>query len=241
MAPDAAPGRSPTVIAHRGASAAHPPGNTIDAFGAAGPLGATWVELDVRRTADGALAVHHDAELPDGRLIASLPTTGLPAWVPLLDAALDACAGLGVNVEIKNSPDEPDFDESLAVADAVVGLLALRDGGSAFGASAFLVSSFHLATIDRVRAVEPAMATAFLVLEPDERSLRAAAERGHAAVHPWYGLVTPATIELARSLGLAVNVWTVDEPAAIVALAELGVDGVVTNVPDVAVAALSPV
>lgn len=84
------------VVAHRGASAAHPPGNTLEAFRAAIALGADWVELDVRPTADGRLAVQHDAELADGRTIAAVDAAALPGWVPLLDAALDACAGMGV-------------------------------------------------------------------------------------------------------------------------------------------------
>jgi len=53
------------VIAHRGASAAAPE-NTIEAFLLARELGADWVELDARRTADDRIVVHHDAELADG-------------------------------------------------------------------------------------------------------------------------------------------------------------------------------
>lgn len=227
---------SPTVIAHRGASAAHPPGNTLDAFAAAGPLGATWVELDVRRTADGQLAVHHDPHAADGRLVATTASDDLPAYIPLLDAALDACGGLGVNIEIKNSVDEPDFDADLTVAQRVVDLVRSRDGAVI---QQFLVSSFHYETIERVRTVDPALPTAFLVWSPDPELLDRAAEGGHAAVHPWHGLVTAETIGQARDLGLAVNVWTVDDPDQIRSLAALGVDGVVTNVPDVAVVALS--
>ena len=66
-------------MAHRGASQARaarehrsPP--------SAGPgtLGADWVELDVRRTADGALAVHHDPTLPDGRVVLETDAADLP-------------------------------------------------------------------------------------------------------------------------------------------------------------------
>ena len=55
-------------------------------------MGADWVELDVRRTADDRLAVHHDARLRDGRAIAAVSAAGLPPAVPLLDVALDSCA-----------------------------------------------------------------------------------------------------------------------------------------------------
>src|SRR5258708_30567760 len=92
------------ISAHRGASAAHPE-NTVEAFRAAGPLGATWVELDVRRTADGRLAVHHDAHLSDGRAIVDMAARDLPSTVPSLAEALAASAPLPVNVEIKNSPN----------------------------------------------------------------------------------------------------------------------------------------
>lgn len=228
---------SPTVIAHRGASAAHPPGNTIEAFRAAGPLGATWVELDVRRCADGTLAVHHDDELPDGRPLLGLTADELPRWVPALDQALDACEGLGINIEIKNNPGDADFDETEALARAVVDLLRARDGRDEV-----LVSAFHLRTIDRVRALDPAVPTAFLVVDwaaPPVSTLPLCAARGHAAVHPWHGLVTDEVVQLAHDLEMAVNVWTVDDPDEIAALAALGVDGIVTNVPDVAAAVLS--
>src|SRR5262245_27082175 len=97
------PSRRPAVIAHRGASRAAPE-NTLEAFRLARSLGADAVELDVRRTRDGALAVHHDARLPDGQSVVDLSAAELPRSVPLLDAALDACAGMWVNVEIKNDP-----------------------------------------------------------------------------------------------------------------------------------------
>src|SRR4051812_33810066 len=92
-------GISVHVIAHRGASKAERE-NTLGAFRRARAMGADAVELDVRRTVDGVLVVHHDP----------LPAELTP-HVPTLGDALDACTGMWVNVEIKNDPDEPDFDE----------------------------------------------------------------------------------------------------------------------------------
>src|SRR4051812_45476130 len=106
------------IFAHRGASAAFPE-NTVEAFRAAGAMGAQWVELDVRRTADGALAVHHDARLPDGRSIVEIRAADLPSSVPSLADALAACAPLGVNVELKNLPGDEDFDPAVAMAEVV--------------------------------------------------------------------------------------------------------------------------
>ena len=97
------------VHAHRGSP---DPGsgileNTIDAFLRSARLGADGVELDVRLTRDGALAVHHDPVTPDGGPVADLDVCQLPAHVPLLDAALEARTGLTVNIEIKNLPTRP--------------------------------------------------------------------------------------------------------------------------------------
>lgn len=226
----------PTIIAHRGASKAHRE-NTVAAFAAAGPLGAEAIELDVRRTADGALVVHHDAALGDGGpAIVTLGRADLPPHLPTLAEALDACGGLVVNVEIKNDPNEPDFDDAATVADGVVAEVARRGIGARI-----LVSSFHRPTIDRVRSLDPDLATAFLYADPDGVGMLAAAvEHGHGAIHPWFGFVDAALVDAAHAAGVAVNVWTVDDPEAMLRLAEAGVDGIVTNVPDVALEVLGP-
>ena len=62
----------PQIIAHRGASRAEAE-NTLAAFRTAGRMGADAVELDVRRSRDGAMAVHHDDHLADGRNIVDDP------------------------------------------------------------------------------------------------------------------------------------------------------------------------
>lgn len=218
------------MIAHRGASRAAPE-NTREAFRLARRLGADMVELDVRRTGDGVLAVHHDAALADGRLIVSVPWSGVPDSVPTLADALRACDGMDINVEIKNLPGEPDFDDQDLVARAVPVLaaeLGLTDR--------VLVSSFNLRTVDVVRRVDRRLATAWLVIglgDPDETVARTAAH-GHAALHPHDHLVGPGLVSACHDAGLAVNVWTVDDPSRMAELVAWGVDGICTNVPDVA-------
>jgi glycerophosphoryl diester phosphodiesterase len=225
---------SPLVIAHRGASKAQPE-NTIAAFATARELGADWVELDVRRTADGSLIVHHDAALADGRVIVELAAAALPPHVPALTDALDACAGVGVNIEIKNSRDDPDFDVDRRVAGSVSELLASRDANPPV-----LISSFDWKTIERVRAIGAGIETAWLVHTPSD--LPGAVARcgagGHEAFHPWAPTVDESLVAACHDLGLRVNTWTVDDPEWMRRLAEMGVDGIVTNVPDVARLAL---
>jgi glycerophosphoryl diester phosphodiesterase len=219
-----------SVIAHRGASTAFPE-NTIAAFEGARRLGADWVELDARRSGDGGLIVHHDAHLGDGSALVDLVREAIPPSIPDLDAALDACRPLGVNIEIKNLPGDPDFDVSERVAAAVVELLDRRGG-----TEPVLVSSFNLDTVDRVRALDPSVPTAWLRFEMGDVAevIERTAERGHAALHPWDPFVDGALVALAHEAGLAVNTWTVDDPDRMRALVALGVDGIVTNVPDVA-------
>jgi glycerophosphoryl diester phosphodiesterase len=134
------------VIAHRGASAAHPPGNTVEAFRTARAMGADWVELDARPTVDGALVVHHDAHLPDGRLVADLTVDELPGWVPTLATALDACEGMGVNVEIKVDEPVTGSPRQAEMVDAVVEVLV----GAGSPTSRFLVTSFDWSVPARV-------------------------------------------------------------------------------------------
>jgi len=218
----------PLVIAHRGASAAFPE-NTIEAFRGAAAHGADWVELDARRTADGVLVVHHDAHLPDGRAIVELIAADLTASVPTLAAALDACAGMGVNIEIKNNHPDPDLDPDEYVAEQTVALLAERDGRDEV-----LISSFNPATLARVRERAPHLATALLVIEPAEGIVEVLLASGHSALHPYDWFVDVELVVACHAVGIAVNVWTVDDPDRMAELLAHGVDGLCTNVPHVA-------
>jgi glycerophosphoryl diester phosphodiesterase len=219
------------VIAHRGASAAAP-GNTLAAFRLARELGADWVELDVRRSGDGSVVIHHDQHLADGRAVVEVRRGEFPDHVCDLADALDACQGMSVNIEIKNWPDDVDFDPSDSVAEAVVAEVARRSDHDRV-----LVSCFHRPTLDRVRDLDHRIPTAFLhhVVDSSWDELAAdVAAGGHVALHPWDGVVDETLVDAAGTHGLEVNVWTVDDPARMAALVKLGVNGLCTNVPDVA-------
>lgn len=208
------------VIAHRGASA-HEPENTVAAFAAAVSFGADGVELDVRLTSDGALAVVHDGHLADGRAVADLGAADLPDGVCLLPAALAACAELLVNVEIK--ADGP--GGGVPLASPVV------EAARAWGGRV-LVSSFDPATVDAVRAMATEIPTAqltFLLDRAPAELVAGIAERGHSAWHPHHATLDAEAVALAHEAGLAVNTWTVDDPERIAALAAWGVDAVVSN------------
>lgn len=219
------------IWAHRGASRAKPE-NTVEAFREAKAQGADGVELDVRRSRDGAMVVHHDAVLPDGRSIFETDVADLPPHVPLLDVALDACEGLLVNIEIKNVPVDVDFDPDETMADAVVRLV-----GELGTQAGVLVSSFSLDTIDRVRTLDPSIPTGYLTSARwnQVEALQRAVDRNHGAFHPMDPVVNAELVRRAHDAGVRVNTWTVDDPDRMRWLVDdCGVDGIITNVPDVA-------
>ena len=219
------------VIAHRGASAALQQ-NTLDAFRLAVEMGTDFIELDVRRSRDDVLIIHHDAHLPDGRFIVEHDYDDLPDFVPTLAEALDACEGAKVNIEIKNEPDEPDYDEEHQISDAVVGLaLAFRPPEE------LLITSFNLDTVKRIRAVNDEIPVGFVsgydILQV-QMLLDHLAESGMRAVAPYDPTVDRSFIERAHEAGLEVYAWTVNDPERMTELAAMGIDGLITDTPDVA-------
>lgn len=217
------------ILGHRGASA-DAPENTIDAYRLAIDQGADGVELDVRVSTDGVLVLNHNPTLGDGRHIHEVVRAELPPSMPTLAAALDALAGSLINIELKNLPYEAGFDADATVADMVADQLAVREWSDDV-----IVSSFHIPTIERFKAIAPAIPTGVLswfTLNALD-SIDVATDGGHQAIHPHAGFVTPEVIEKAHDKGLEVNTWTVDEPDHAFDLARLGIDGLVTNVPGV--------
>ena len=103
-----------------------------------------------------------------------------------------------------------------------------------------LASSFDPVALRTVRALRPDIPTALVVgVEGDlGAALREAVAARHRALHPQHPLVDRSLVERTRSLGLALHVWTVNDADELARLARLGVDGLITDVPDVALAVL---
>ena len=244
------------LVGHRGASA-HAPENTMASFHLAAEMGADAIELDVHLTADGQLAVIHDETLDrttdrTGRVAdlamdairaadagatfaregdAGLPFAGQGLRVPTLPEVLAWLPErLGLVIEIKDR----------AAADAVVE--AVRDHPAATDGRLSIIS-FHEAAIDRVHELHPALRSGYLLVpgQPIEPALTWAAERGHAGVHPWEGDLGADPLPVlaaATLLGMEVGCYVVNDPERIRFLADCGLWGFVTDVPDVARAAL---
>src|SRR5205085_6717601 len=131
-----------------GASAVCPE-NTVAAFVEARRQGADMVELDARLTADGVVVVHHDPVVEGVGQVSQLDATDLPDWLPTLETALAACDGMGVNVELKHLPHEPDFDPDHRISAAVVDVVR-----AAAMVDRVLLSSFDLAAVDAARRLD---------------------------------------------------------------------------------------
>jgi glycerophosphoryl diester phosphodiesterase len=208
------------VLAHRGDHRHHPE-NTIAAFEAARAAGADGVELDARRTADGVLVVHHDHEVAGGAAIELVRAEELPSHVPTLSAALDTCAGLLVNIEIKRARSEP---AGASTAQLVVALLQARRRADRVVISSFAPDALEEAAApwaDRAWLVPPVAESLDLVA--------VALDRGYRGIHPADGRVDAALVAAAHAAGLAVRAWTVNAPQRARALADLGVDAIITD------------
>jgi glycerophosphoryl diester phosphodiesterase len=242
---------SPAIVAHRGASVTYPE-NTLEAFEGAIAAGADVVELDVRMTSDDVPVILHDLDvssttdgsgfvhrltLDEVKALDASGGRGARVGVPTLAEALELLSGrCGVNIEVKNLPGEASFDSPREAA-AEAAVRTLLDVG--FRGSV-LISSFNWLSIERVRSMQPELATGFLTtaaIDP-RASLVYAVSKGHSFVLPQAPALYEAGeafVKEAHDQGLLVGTWTVDDPDAMALLFTMGVDAVATNVPEVAV------
>lgn len=224
------------LLGHRGAPR-EAPENTLASFQAALRAGADGVELDVRLCATGEVVCCHDPTLQ--RLAGEDVRVRTTAWadlqrhdlgggarVCLLDDALDLVGPHGVvNVELKH-----DDVDAPALARATVAALSRAARG------AVIASSFDLATLAALTALRPRLPRGLLIPPlryPESRSYLAAVTRPGAfhAVHPWHEDVTRERVAAWRGCGLDTNTWTVDDPARVAALRDLGAAMVISNTP----------
>lgn len=223
----------PLVLGHRGASA-HAGDNTIEAFELAVAHGADGVELDVRFTADGFIVLHHDPTVGEMGPLVHHDFKTLRAThpeIPTLDEALEVLVDLTVNVEIKNSPTEPDFDPDHKMAAAIAHWVARHDIHGRV-----IVTSFNPDTVAAVREADETITTGQLTPVGFDilGGLLGIADAGHKWIAPWVGDAAADAIRLVsatHNAGLKMAVWTADDPDQIAILATAGVDALISNDP----------
>jgi glycerophosphoryl diester phosphodiesterase len=233
----------PLIFAHRGASKAAPE-NTLPAFEAAIRLAADGVELDVQYSSDGALVIFHNDTLEKtsngtGRVtahtLAELRALDAGSWfapsfagtrIPTLDEALDLMKDkLLVNVELK----------VLGALRSELGADAVKTIRQHGMADQVVISSFNPFALRQTKAAGPEIECALLLAHDLPGWMRWGVTRRHSraeGLHPDFDMVDETYMARARKLGLPVRVWTVDDEAEMRRLIALGVDAIVTNVPD---------
>ena len=236
---------SPLISAHRG-SCGVPGLPAAERYDRAVALGVDYVELDVRRTADGNFVNYHDDVTPSGRSTSSQPYLKLKAELGsellTLDEVLDVVAGrVGLHVDLKEPGDEGD----------IVCVLLSHPAHARF-----VVTTGEVESIRAVKELFPDV-QAGLTLGADLRNAHAwvamsqrlaelfpgpRLERSHAdfvAAHQQLARVR--LLRFGRRRRLPVWVWTVDETSEIARLmGDPRVTTLITNRPDVALQLRSP-
>lgn len=225
----------PLAFAHRG-GAADGLENTVAQFRRAVALGYRYIETDVHATADGRLVAFHDATLDrvtDGAgRIADLPWRDVARArvagrepVPLFEELLETFPEVRWNVDVKAEP-------------ALRPLLDLIGRANAW--ERVCVGSFSEARVVRAqRLAGPRLATSYgtrgvLGLRLRSWGLPAVPRRSAVAAQvpvaqSGVPVVDPRFLRAAHARGLQVHVWTVNEPAWMHRLLDLGVDGIMTD------------
>ncbi len=226
----------PLVFAHRGGSKIGPE-NTITAFDRGLATGADGLELDVHLAKDGTVVVHHD-ELLDRTTRATGPLAHRTAAelaefdVPTLKEVLVRYPETGIIIELKKGGG--------ALARGVV-----EEVRRARAATRVCLASFSVTALRAARALAPDIATSgarfevrvalyrsWLGLPPGRvryQALQVPETSGDTRV------VSPRFVRLAHKAGLVVQVWTVDDPDDMRRLLGWGVDGIISDRPDLAV------
>jgi glycerophosphoryl diester phosphodiesterase len=210
------------AIAHRGEPIDHRE-NTLPAFAAAVALGADMVEIDLRRTRDGAIVVLHDQTLE--RL------WGLEASVGDVDLADVAALGEGV-VRI------PTLDEVLRAVPRPLMVDFTRREVVAGGLRAVVAAGalerclFVTGNVEALRQLRAASADARIGLtwlDGPEPPLALLRELGAEYWNPWFGLITADGVDAVHQADLRVSTWTVDTTEDMAGVLHAGVDAVVSN------------
>ena len=229
------------IYGHRGACVDVRP-NTVEAFEWAIGQGADGVELDVRRTRDGALIVYHDdRSAPDARPFAELDLAEIKStnpWVPTLDEAWESLGPRALlNIEIKNIYGQADYDPTQRVAIELVRWIADHDTGDRI-----LVSSFNTRALETLKDLDPDIRTGLLSMSWMDPmvALRQAHDGGHVSANLSLLRTLDDAGQIVEAAGdLAVLVWTVNDPGHALALAKAGISGIFTDDPGLMVETLS--
>jgi len=233
----------PLWIAHRGAGKLAPE-NTLAAFRVGASHGYRAFECDVKLSADGVPFLLHDATLQrtsSGKGIAgnlgwsALARLDAGSWhsrgyagepLPSLDAIAAFCLrnGHALNIEIKPTPGTE------AATGRAVSLEAARLWSGA--AVPPLLSSFEPEALRAAQVAAPELPRALLLDSLRSGWFEEARSLGCAGVVTNYAVMDAAVIAQVRGAGMRALVYTVNDPAEVLRLVGMGIDGIITDAVD---------
>lgn len=253
----AGPGRSSTGvanIAHRGASGTTPE-NTLVAVREAIRLRADSVEVDVQRSADGELILFHDMTLERTTdveevfperfpyrvgdfTLAELKQLDAGSWfsaefagerIPTLGESLPVLRGrAGLLLEIKDPALYPGIERDIAAE-----LEAAGFARSAAASGRLVVQSFDRRSARLYEQLQPQVPVgALFFTRPTEAELQETATYAEQA-NPNFRNADRALVERIHELGLTISVYTVNDPEDMLRMIDLGVDGIITDFPEI--------
>ncbi len=214
--------QKPIIVAHRGLHTHHPE-NSLAAFTAAADAGVPWVECDVWPSHDGVPFIIHD-ETVDRTTVGTGPVIeypsdqlrelGLPSLTDLLQILP---AKTGILVEIK--PAGPRPTQPRPFLSRVVSELSSRQGP-------WMYQSFHLQNL-----LFPKGPMAFLT---DDAELLRGMLESDCTVHPHFALIDQRMVDAQHARKKTIGAWTVNAPADIQRMIDLGIDMLITDEPELA-------
>lgn len=220
-------------IGHRGAMG-HLAENTLESIQIALDLNVDAIEIDVHRCKSGELVVIHDftldrttngsGEVSEKSLeeLKELRIEGkylIPTLTEVLDLIEEKCH---INIELKG----------LNTADATCKIVEKYTRERNWQYSDFIVSSFQKNELFQVYKMNPKIALGIL----SKASVNEAVELGKKlkakAIHPSLGIITRQNVLMSQEAGFQVNVWTVNEATDIKRMKSFGVNGIISDFPE---------
>ncbi|WP_291966495.1 glycerophosphodiester phosphodiesterase [Maribacter sp.] len=225
--------KEPLVIGHRGAMG-HETENTLPSIQKAMDLGVDMIEIDVFKIKSGEIVVFHDDKLDrltnapgniEEYYIFDLKKVIVDGGhkIPLLQDVLKLIDNkVTLNIELKGA----------GTADRVNHIMNAYIEKRNWSADNFIISSFNWNELREMRKYNPNVAIAVLTEEDPVDAIPVAKELNAVAINPYFKNLDIEKANEIRNAGLKIYTWTVNEPADIDAMKNVGVDGIITNFPE---------
>lgn len=225
--------KEPLVIGHRGAMG-HETENTLPSIQKALDLGVDMIEIDVFKIKSGEVVVFHDDKLDritnapgniEDYYIVDLMQVIVDGGhkIPMLQEVLKLIDNkVALNIELKGA----------GTADRVNHIMKYYIEKKNWSPDNFIISSFNWDELKDMRKYNSNVAIAVLTEEDPLEAIPVAKELNAVAINPYFKKLDEEKAEAIHDAGFKIYTWTVNEPADIEAMKNVGVDGIITNFPE---------